>query len=116
MGEFWVQTATLRANDARNGDGFGRAIAVSDNFIVVGARSKDPKLENGRITNAGAAYVYNQVGNTWKQEAMLLANDPSSFAFFGSSVGIYGNTVVVGAEGKVQAGNDGAGAAYVFCL
>ena len=53
-GETWVQQAKLAAEDARKGDQFGRAIAMSGDTIIVGAPMYDS--DDGR--DAGAAYIF----------------------------------------------------------
>jgi LPXTG-site transpeptidase (sortase) family protein len=45
---------------------------------------------------------------------MLAAYDSQAFYQFGQAVDIYGDTIVVGADGATQAGNSRAGAVYVF--
>ncbi len=114
VGGTWLQNAKLHAEDDRNGDAFGRSVSISNGWIVVGAPFKDPEVEDRFITKAGAAYVFVPFGAGWKQEAVLIADDASPFDQFGRSVNIYGKTIAVGAEGKTQAGNARAGAAYIF--
>src|SRR5262249_35250737 len=77
---------------------------------------------------SGAVYVFVRNGATWSQQAYLKAPNPDADDFFGNSVAISGDTIVVGAlaEGSNQttitngsgASNNnsagGAGAAYVF--
>ena len=81
---------------------FGDAVAIHGNTAVISAPSKDPNLGNGRITGAGGAYVFVQMGGEWKQEAALVGDDASVFDRFGWSVDIDGNTVVVGANEKTS--------------
>ncbi len=74
---------------------------------------------------AGAAYVFVRTGGVWVQQAYLKASNTGAWDFFGWSVAISGDTVVVGANGEDsnatgvngnQADNSAlnAGAAYVF--
>jgi hypothetical protein len=60
----------------------------------------------------GAAYIFVRSGTNWIQQAKLTAGDGGYNNWFGNSVAISGDTVVVGApyEGSVGA----IGAAYVF--
>jgi LPXTG-site transpeptidase (sortase) family protein len=113
-GNTWVQEAQLAAEDGRDGDFFGQSVAIFNDTVVVGALFKDPDLGSGRITNAGAAYVFAPRGGAWKQQARLIPEDASSFSYFGQSVAIYGNKIAVGANGRAQAGYTGAGATYLF--
>lgn len=127
-----VQQAYLKAANASVGDRFGQAVAISGDTVVVGAprESNSTAGVNGNpdddfLRYAGAAYVFVRNGSTWSQQAYLKASNPHTEAFFGSSVAISGNTVVIGApdEDSAATGVNGnqvdrsanqAGAAYVF--
>ncbi|BCV07180.1 MAG: hypothetical protein Ct9H90mV1_1520 [Prasinovirus sp.] len=74
----------------------------------MGAASKD---EGG--TDAGAVYVFTGSGSTWTQQVKLMAGDIEAQDWFGWSVSISGNTIVVGANQEGRGGTN-AGAAYVF--
>ncbi len=107
-GVAWIQEAKLHASDGAAHDRFGYAVALDGDRLVVGARFHD-----GAAMDTGAAYVYRFTGNSWVQEAELLANDAASFDYFGWSVGIDGDRILVGAFEDDDKGS-GAGAAYVF--
>ena len=107
----WVQTAELTASDGAQEDWFGSSVAVSGNVAIVGA------LEHTVGTNLeqGAAYVFVQDGTTWTQQAELTASDGAVHDWFGSAVAITGDTVIVGAPGRmVGATSYYQGAVYVF--
>jgi hypothetical protein len=74
---------------------------------------------------SGAAYVFVREGTTWTQQAYLKASNTGAEDYFGYSVAVSGDTVVMGAPeddsnatgvNGNQANNSaaGAGAAYVF--
>lgn len=84
---------------------------------------------NSRATDSGAVYVFERDGGAWSQRSYLKASTTGGFReregdLFGWSVGIAGNTLVVGAveedsstTGVDTTPNDNAfdsGAAYVF--
>ena len=98
----------LTAFDAGRGDEFGRAVAVQGNIAIVGAPNQ-ATLGFG----TGAAYVYEKTTAGWQLQQKLMAPDASPASFFGNSVAIDGDRIVVGAFGDPNAGNF-AGAAYVF--
>jgi hypothetical protein len=89
-------------------DGYGFAIALSGNTLVVGASSD---ITDG--VNAGAAYVYVRDGHTWSLQQKLFASDRVDFAQFGVAVDVLGDTIVVGAHQDDDSGFQ-TGAAYVF--
>ncbi len=104
----WTFVAKLTASDGAEGDMFGSDVAVSGEIVVVGADSHDD-LGN----SSGAAFVFEKVGGVWTQTKKLLADDGASRDLFGSSVGVSGQSVVVGARQDDDLGNI-SGAGYVF--
>ena len=110
----WVEEAILEAESGRKGDAFGSAVSLYSGTLVVGAPYADPNLDDGRITSAGAAYVFDRNGSTWKQREVLTASDAGVFNHFGGSLAIDRSLIVVGAQGATQAGNSRSGAVYVY--
>jgi len=105
----WQQRAKLTAGeDAAVSDEFGIDVAISGNTVVVGAWREDDMGED-----AGAAYVFTGSGSTWTLQEKLVGWDNDGADFFGHSVGIDGDTIVVGAYAEDSAATD-AGAAYTF--
>ena len=75
----------------------------------------------GQRQRGGAAYVFERnkdgggtTADNWGQVQKLTASDTGDDDYFGRSVAISGDTVVVGAWGENGAGGDDRGAAYVF--
>jgi hypothetical protein len=104
---------------------FGKAIAISDDGLtmIVGALNDDTDASGGNyLSDAGAAYVYIKSGGNWVLQQKLVGtgtNGRVSMDYFGGSVAISGNTVVIGASNQdydASGANllDSAGAAYVF--
>ena len=127
-GETWSQQAYLKASNTGEGDQFGVSVAISGDTVVVGALGEDSnatgvngdQLDNS-LNNPGAAYVFNRVGETWSQQAYLKASNTGTLDWFGESVAISGNYIVVGASRERSNGRSelddsifSAGAAYVF--
>jgi len=123
----WQQQAYLKASNTGAGDGFGSAVAVFGNTIVIGAPAEDSNgtPSNNTITNSGAAYVFTRSGDTWTQQAYLKASNIGSNDEFGTAVAVSEHTLVVGAryERSNATGVNGdetnnsaldAGAAYVY--
>lgn len=98
----------LFSHDTRQHDCFGRSLAINGDLLIAGAKGDDE-----RGNNSGAAYIFKRVGEAWVEQAKLKASDATTNDFFGFSVGISGDTAIVGAWQQDEKGN-GAGAAYVF--
>ncbi|MCP4358274.1 MAG: hypothetical protein GY796_09695, partial [Chloroflexi bacterium] len=106
----WGELAKLTASDASALDRFGWSVDIDGDTAIVGARWHD-----SQGINAGAAYIFerNQGGaNNWGQVAKLTASNASAGNWFGISVAISHDTVVVGARG--QDTTNFAGAAYIY--
>jgi hypothetical protein len=137
-GTNWTQQAYLKASNTRAVAVFG-SVAISGDTIVVGASGESSNATgvNGNQSNtssvdAGAAYVFVRSGTNWTQQAYLKASntklsnsDATKSAYFGGSVAVAGDTIVVGADyedsNATGVNGDqsdhsalGAGAAYVF--
>jgi hypothetical protein len=138
-GTTWTQQAYLKAPNAEMGDElFGNSVAVSGDTVVVSARGEDSNqtiITNGTSASAdnsapsaGAAYVFTRSGTIWSQQAYLKAPNAGAYDWFGYSVAVSGDTVVVGAfseasnqiiitNGATASADNSAinaGAAYVF--
>ncbi len=93
----WVFQQKLLPSNASPYSWFGRSVSVSGDTAVIGAINH---------LNDGAAYIYVRNGTTWTEQQTLLGFgvSPSSVDLFGSSVGVSGDTVVVGAPNVPPAG------------
>jgi hypothetical protein len=113
-GGAWSQQAYLQASNAEASDRFGYSVAISGDTLVVGADKEASSAAGGESDNsvfgAGAAYVFIRSGITWGQQAYLKADNANGLHYFGRSVSIADDTLVVGASSE----GVGAGAAYAF--
>ncbi len=112
----WVQAAELTNSSGLAGDGLGSAIAIdaAGDTVVVGA----PLATIGSNARQGAAYVFVEPASGWATTstftAELISNSGAAGDNFGASVGISGNTVVIGAPSATIGSNAKQGAVYVF--
>ncbi|MGA7306243.1 MAG: FG-GAP-like repeat-containing protein, partial [Rhodothermales bacterium] len=103
----WVQRSKMlpSGNEARSV--FGASVAINGDWAVIGAPDHFRNSGPGRT---GAVYVYQRNGSSWGLQAKIYANDGQSVNYFGSSVDILDNRIVVGATGINSLG----GSVYVF--
>ncbi|MBO9614683.1 MAG: T9SS type A sorting domain-containing protein [Dyadobacter sp.] len=107
------------ANDRTTLGAFGNDISISGNYAVIGAFVDDgagdgkPALES-----AGAAYLFFNDHGTWKQIKKIYPPTRAAFNYFGRSVCIKGDYMIIGSESKTDANEQnpvqGAGAAYLY--
>lgn len=105
LGRPWTQLAELHAR-RKYTKYFGLTMAMSGNTLVVGA-------PGGPYYKKGTVCVFVKPKSGWKnmtQLANLFASDGARGDYFGSSVSISGDTVLVGAE----TASDERGSAYLF--
>jgi hypothetical protein len=102
-GNSWEFEEKIISPEPEAEDNFGRALAIEGNLLVVTARKSS--LEEG------AAYVYERKGGRWINTQNLTAHDAAAGAYFGQSVDIQGNLIVIGAR---NADPKAAGAVYLF--
>jgi len=105
-GSSWIERQKLVPASGEEDFGFG--IAVTEDFIVVGARGEDTYA-----TDSGSAYVYLHDGASWIETARLKASDAEQGAGLGGAVAASGNLIALSARGDDTHGNS-SGAVYVF--
>jgi uncharacterized repeat protein (TIGR01451 family) len=88
---------------------FGASVSIFGDTAVIGAE-RDATAAG---MDAGAAYVFVRSGAAWSEQQKLVASDGAAGHFFGGSVSISGDTLVVGARLAPSPGGS-TGAAYVF--
>lgn len=127
----WSMQAYLKASNPGAGDAFGKTVSIAGDTVVIGAADEDGSgtgvnpATNEASTDAGAAYVFVRSAGAWSQQAYLKASNTARLDAFGTSVGVSGDTIVVGAIGEdsnaIGVNGDqnnnsdvGRGAAYVF--
>ena len=110
-------SVVLTSPHAMDGDIFGSSVSISGDTIVVGAPGENPG-EPDDWTLDGAAYVFTKPSGGWvstSDAARLTAPDDASVTWFGTSVAVSGDTVVVGAPGhRYWPTDETTRAAYVF--
>jgi hypothetical protein len=109
----WGEAARLAPSSLDGYGGFGNSVDIQGNTVVVGAIVGGPRTAGGRH---GAVYVFGRHAggvNRWGLEQTLLPTGQHPH-FFGRSVSLHNDTIVVGADGEANAAGLTTGAAYVF--
>ena len=90
---------------------YGSAVAIGTDKIVVGSRFSEGVGIGS--TNAGAVYVYDHDGTN---EIKINPSDPNAYSYFGRSVAIGTDKIVVGApqHGGYDPLNFGVGRVYIY--
>ena len=103
VGGAWTKVDEV-SDGGESSDQFGYSASISsDDVLVVGA--------HGISDYQGAAYVYGrETDGSWALQANLTATDGVASSYFGKSVAIVEDTIVIGASSS----NSKCGAAYVF--
>jgi hypothetical protein len=115
---FDVTTGTLlhiidnpNAFSTPTNDWFGRSVAISGNYAIVGAAHED----DAGGDSSGKAYIFNVTTGA----LVHTLDNPNAFSTsagdqFGISVAISGNYAIVGASYEDDAGGNNSGKAYIF--
>ncbi|MEX1310587.1 MAG: FG-GAP repeat protein [Candidatus Sulfomarinibacteraceae bacterium] len=109
-GESWSLHQKVRNAEGAYDSAFGRAVALTDRTLVVGA----PYGHSSDTWQCGAVYIFELVDDRWQQIQRINAEDAEADARFGTSVAISGDLLVVGAYDASGATRPGTGAVYVF--
>jgi len=101
----------LEADDKESYDLFGTSVAISGDYIVVGAYKEDDSADA-----AGSVYVFkHKTDSDITQIAKIQADDADKSDWFGFDVDIDGKYIVVGAyKDDIDSDNKDTGAAYLF--
>ena len=102
-GEVKITAADAGESDIRNDDFFGKAVAIGNNKIVVGARRQRNE------SNKGAVYVFDIDGSNGFK---ISPSDGAAGDHFGNSVAVGHDKIVVGSYDH----NSDTGAVYVYNL
>ncbi len=103
----WSQTQQLFADDAGGGHSFGSSVAISGNTAVIGA--------TGDTNGSGSAYIFTRQTESgdWTLTKKLTASDRADSDWYGTSLAISDDAIIVGASYEDEKGTN-AGAAYLY--
>ncbi len=108
----WGLVVELLPEFGSTGGSFGDSVATHDAIAVVGARSDDSL---GQST--GSAFVFERDrggSDAWGQAAMIPPPNPGDEGYFGKSVAVSVDTVIIGASSSDL--GSASGTAYIFII
>jgi len=100
----WGQDQRLYPSQLGEWDQFGYGLAVEGDVAVASAFLQD---------GTGVVYVFRHAGDEWIEEGRLTPSDGAPSDYFGMSVDIAGDVILIGAPNVDDRGAN-TGAAYVF--
>jgi hypothetical protein len=84
---------------------FGQTVSIFDQYAIVGAPGRD-----GYTDDPGVAFIFKRDGEEWTEVQKLVVDDREEFDYFGGSIAIWENNVIIGAS---SAGSE-EGESYIF--
>lgn len=105
----WTQQQALLPSDPASNSGFSDTLAVSGDTILIGAWADD-QID----VNAGAAYLFTRdSAGVWSEQQKFTSSDIAGGDYFGMSVDMEGDNLIVGAYGDDDNGTF-SGSVYLF--
>jgi hypothetical protein len=122
-GSTWVLEAFIKSPTPAISQAFGQTIAIKDDYLVIGAPGEDSGLTgiinsptgsaDASASNSGSVYFYKRTGTVWNQISYIKADDSFSNLYFGSSVAISNDHIIVGTPDDYHS-YTGGGAIYTY--
>jgi len=109
-GTNWVFTQKITDATGAVGDGFGNAVSISGNRIIVSADRDDV----GANTDQGSVSIYQYNGTSWILMQKITDATGTATAEFGGSVSISGNYAIVGARWENLGANTDQGSSSIY--
>ena len=106
----WYQQYKIVPEDGANEDYFGFDVAIYGDFVAVSSNYDDDAGND-----SGSVYVFQKNGIQWLQSQKITARDGQFEDFFGTSVDMNGNRLVVGSKGVDDNGLS-SGSMYKYYL
>ena len=111
-GTSWSQVGKLLASDATANDSFGSG---SVHQWRPHCHRCLTRMTTMPLSASGSVYLFDFDGaETWNEVGKLYASDAAAVDFFGASIAMDGDRMLVGAHGEDPSGQSAAGSVYVF--
>lgn len=110
----WIQKQKLTSNYPQKNGQFGVSVAIQDDWIVVG----EQRWTNGDFGNSGSVSIFHKTAESWELHQRLYPALLYEDTFFGRSVSISNDKLVVGAPSKIKDDEHDSqpGSVYVYQL
>ena len=108
----WVLLQKISDATAGAGSDFGSDVSVSGSYLIVGA----DRDGFGNNSNFGSASIYKFTAGIWVFMQKVQNTSQAAFDYFGGSVSISGNYIVVGAFGTDVGTNLQVGSSTIYSL
>lgn len=103
----WFESKLVASNGAVQAR-FGGSVSISGDVIAVGAFG-----DSGSAESSGSVYLFERNTNGGWRETKITASDGVAYDGFGGSVAVSERTVIIGADGSDQLGEN-SGTTYIF--
>lgn len=116
----WTQVQKIVAPIRAEQDFFSYDFSVSGDILVIGAYAEDEdENEINYFLSSGSVYVYKNIGGVWTFQQKIVATDRGYLKYFGFSVDIQENTIIIGSYNDPHDENGsnyimGSGSVYFF--
>lgn len=90
----WQQLSEHNSDDLQDRAYFGWSLDMDDSYLLIGSKYYDVGSEN----NAGAAYLFQRDADCWCQIKKMVQTDAVESDFFGYSVALFDNYLLIGAS------------------
>lgn len=116
----WTQVQKIVNSDRNFNDHFGYSVAISGDHIVVGAVWEDEDVSGlNPLGFAGSAYIFKNNTGTWIEVQKIVSSDRAVQDYFGQSIAISGDYIIVGVQYEDENVSGGstqaeAGSVYIF--
>lgn len=92
-GSDWIRTDRIIPDDISAMDRFGRGVSIYGDFAAVGS-----PYDDDMGANSGAVYMYQRQDTGWVFTQKIIASDGSASDWFGWTVKMWGDYMIVGAQ------------------
>ena len=111
-GSTWTEQQKVHASDFAAQNAFGHAVAIKGGRLIVSAPASSVQQDNVNLLDS--VYIFTRSNSTWIEQQHLIPSDSVAGDFFGRSVALSLNNIIVGASSNSTQGAWLAGAAYVY--